>query len=314
MDGGGGGGADAGAGGGGGGGGGGNGECDDEPCLDPPATGFQIRSVGEEIQPGDDVEYCEVVQLPGSADETYYVNAFESAMTLGSHHLIVAAIIPGSETDKAAKVGDRQECVTPSAWGDDLVDVTGQQVPFHEEAFPAGVGRVYRGGQKVVFDYHYFNATDTPLQARAAVNFLTTSAENIEHESQGFSKLNLAIFIPPRETASFEVGCRMNRDVMVHKLTRHTHQWGTDFPVSLVTSEGDPELIYTSPNYEDPDHIFKEPILVREGEGFDFVCNYDNDTDRTLTFGVNATDEMCILFGSMYSPTERVLPAGTACE
>jgi Copper type II ascorbate-dependent monooxygenase, C-terminal domain len=319
VDGGGGGGSDAGAGGGGageddGGDDGGDGACTEEPCLDPPAEGFQVRSEGGEILPGEDVEYCEVVQLPGTPDDIYYVNGFQSVMTRGSHHLIVSAVIPGSDTDKNTTVGDRVECITGSVWGDDLTDVTGQQLPEHQEAFPAGVGKVFVGGQKVIFDYHYFNATDKPLQARAAVNFLTTASENIEHEAQGFSKLNLAIFIPPMQESEFPDSCRMNRDVMVHKLTRHTHQWGTDFPVSLNRGEGEPELIYTSPNYEDPDFIFEEPILVREGEGFDFVCNYNNDTMRTLTFGVNATDEMCILFGSMYSPTERVLPPGTACE
>jgi hypothetical protein len=293
----------------------GAGACTDEPCLDPPAEGFQVRSVGGEIEPGTDVEYCEVVQLPGTADDTYYVKGFESVMTRGSHHLIVSAVIPGSDTDKNTKVGDRVECITGSVWGDDLTDVTGQQLPEHAEAYPAGVGKVFLGGQKVIFDYHYFNATDNPLQARAAVNFLTTASENIEHEAQGFGKLNLAIFAPPMQTSDFPDSCRMNQDVMVHKLTRHTHQWGTDFPVSLNRADGsEPELIYTSPNYEDPDHIFEEPILVREGEGFDFICNYNNDTERTLTFGVKATDEMCILFGSMYSPTERVLPPGTACE
>ncbi|HKE16100.1 MAG TPA: hypothetical protein VKB80_14590 [Kofleriaceae bacterium] len=319
---GGGGGSDAGVGGGGdngggdngGGGGGGGAECNELLCLDPPAEGFQIQSVGGEINPGEDIEYCEVVQLPGGPDDTYYVNGFESAMTKGSHHLIVAAIIPGSPTDAAAQVGDRVECITASAWGDDLTDVTGQQLPEHSEHFPAGVGKVYQGGQKVVFDYHYFNATDDKLQAKAAVNFLTTTSDNIEHEAVGFASFNFGISIPPHESASFDNSCRMNQDVMVLKLTRHTHQWGVDFPVSFNDGQNDPELIYTSPNYEDPDFVFEEPILVEAGQGFDFTCAYNNDTDRRLHFGTEATDEMCILFGSMYSPTDRTLPPGTACE
>jgi hypothetical protein len=294
----------------------GTGECDEEPCLEAPEQGFQVRSEGDIIAPGEDVEYCEVVVLPGTPEDTYYVNGFESEMTRGSHHLIVGAIVPGSPTDGRTEAGDKTSCIGPTAFGEDITDVTGQQVPEHSESFPAGVGRVYQGGQKLVFDYHYFNATDEDLQARAAVNFLTTDADQIEHISQGFGKLNLAIFIGPGEEGSFPTSCRMNRDVMVYKLTRHTHQWGTDFPVDFNDGvEGsEPQHIYTSPNYEDPDYIFEEPILVKEGQGFDFECNYFNDTKDPLTFGVNATDEMCILFGSMYSPTERELPAGTGCD
>ncbi len=259
VDGGGGGGSDAGAGGGAGGDDGsddgsddGAGACTEEPCLDAPAEGFQVRSVGGEIESGADVEYCEVVQLPGTADDTYYVKGFESIMTRGSHHLIVSAVIPGSDTDKNTTVGERAECITGSVWGDDLTDVTGQQLPEHQEAYPAGVGKVFKGGQKVIFDYHYFNATDKPLQARAAVNFLTTAAENIEHEAQGFGKLNLAIVIPPMQESAFPADCRMNQDVMVHKLTRHTHQWGTDFPVSLNTGEGEPRAHLHQPQLREP--------------------------------------------------------------
>ena len=55
--------------------------CDDLLCLAPPEQGFQIQSVGAAIDPGQDVEYCEVVQLPGDPSEVYYVNRFESEMT-----------------------------------------------------------------------------------------------------------------------------------------------------------------------------------------------------------------------------------------
>jgi hypothetical protein len=38
--------------------------------LEMPTNGFQIRSNGTDIQPGEDVEYCEIGELPGSSDET----------------------------------------------------------------------------------------------------------------------------------------------------------------------------------------------------------------------------------------------------
>jgi hypothetical protein len=310
-----GGGSDAGAGGEDDGGGGAGGECDEEPCLEPPAEGFQMRSVGTAIEPGEDVEYCEVVQLPGKPGEQFFVNRFESEMTTGSHHLIVSAIEPGSETDQNAEVGDRVPCVGPAGgFGGDLVDVTGQQIPYHEESFPEGVGHVYTGGQKVVFNYHYFNATDAPLEARAAVNFFTTDEASVEKIAESFTALYAGLFVAQGETESFNLECRMKQDVMVHKLTRHTHQWGTEFPVFFAGGERDGELIYTSPNYEQPDHVFEEPVLVKAGEGFRFQCNYDNtDGDHDLTFGENATDEMCILFATIYSPDGREVNGQEGC-
>jgi hypothetical protein len=280
--------------------------CPDEPCLEPPANGFQVRSIGTEIAPGQDVEYCEVVQLPGDASDTYYVTRFESAMTLGSHHLIVGAAPEGSGE---FTVGERYNCIAPRLpdGNANLDAVTGSQLPYYSESFPEGVGRVYHGGQYLVFNYHYLNATDGPLQARAAVNFHLTDEAEIQHIAAGISFFNFLISIPPGETRSFSKSCTFNSDAMVFKLTRHTHQWGTDFPVYYVGGDRDGELIYTSPNYEDPDYFFEEPILVKAGEGFRWTCNYHNTTDRTLTFGVKATDEMCILFGQIFHPTNRTM-------
>lgn len=289
------------------------GACTEEPCLAPPAMGFQIRSVGTTIQPGEDVEYCEVLVLPGTPDDTYYVHGFDVAMTGGSHHLIVSAIVPGSATDMNTTVGDRVECVGAQNLGDgdDFEPVTGSQHPTNSERYPSGVGRIYHGGQKVVFDYHYFNTTDGPLSARAAVNFLTTDPANITNLARTFGFFHLGISTPPGQQAAFEGECTFNQDVVMYKLTRHTHQWGRDFNVWYAGGPNDGQLIFTSPDYEtDTDFIFDTPVTIPTGQGFRFECNYDNTTDQTLVFGTEATDEMCILFGTWYTPTA----GGTAMD
>jgi hypothetical protein len=288
--------------------------CDEEPCLAAPEYGFQIRNQGTTIAPGDDIEYCEVVQMPGDESDTYYINGFDSAMTLGSHHLIVAAIEPGSQTDTNATVGDRVECFGPaSGFGGDLLDVTGQQLPYHAETFPDGVGRIYHGGQKLVFNYHYFNATDNPLEARAAVNFYTAEESCVEKVAENAGFFFVGINVQDGHTAWYTNECTFQQDVMVTKLTRHTHQWGTDFPVEFVGGARDGDDIYTSPSYEDPDYTFDEPVLMHKGEGFRWTCNYDNDSGQTLTFGEDTTNEMCILFATIYSPEGREVSGDEGC-
>jgi hypothetical protein len=290
------------------------GDCEEPPCLGVPEYGFQLRNQGTTIQSGEDVEYCEVVQMPGDSSDTYYINGFDSAMTLGSHHLIVAAIEPGSQTDQNATVGDRVECFGPaSGFGGDLIDVTGQQLPYHADTFPDGIGRVYQGGQKLVFNYHYFNATEAPLEARAAVNFYTAEESCVEKIAESAGFFFVGIDINDGESASYTASCTFSQDVMVTKLTRHTHQWGTEFPVEFVGGERDGDDIYTSPNYEDPDYSFDEPVLVKAGEGFRWTCNYVNDSGHHLGFGEEAKDEMCILFPTIYSPVAREVPGEENC-
>src|SRR5688572_20782492 len=47
--------------------------------LTMPAQGFQIRSIGADIEPGEEREYCEVAQLPGAPIDEYYVSSMELA-------------------------------------------------------------------------------------------------------------------------------------------------------------------------------------------------------------------------------------------
>jgi hypothetical protein len=271
-----------------------------ELCLAQPQSGFQVQSVGTTIEPGVDTEFCEVVQLPGDPGQQYYVSAFEVQMTAGSHHLIVAAIEPGTDTDAAANVGDRINCTGPDAFGGEILPVTGSQQPYNLNTFPEGVGRLYTGGQKLVFDYHYYNTTPEPLAAKAAVNFHLTAAEDVKKIAQSFGFVNIGISIPPGASRSFTRECTMRQDVMVYELTRHTHRWGTDFSASFAGGPRDGEQIFTSPDYETVNFPLAEPALVKAGEGFSFTCSYTNTEDYTLQFGLKATDEMCILFGSWY--------------
>ncbi len=286
-------------------------ECEDYVCLDLPVQGFQIKNVGVEILPQEDVEYCETLVLPGSPGEVYYVSGFESKMTLGSHHLIVSAAEVGSATEAEMTVGELYRCV--GARGNDLTGVTGQQLPYHQESFPPGVGKIFYGGQKVVFNFHYLNTGDSTVWAQAVVNFVTTDEASIQKIAKSFGFFNLGINTPVGQSRSFTTTCMFNEDIMVHKLVRHTHQWGTEFPVSYAGGSKDGELIYISPSYEEPDYIFPEPVLLEAGTGFTFTCNYTNTSDSALGFGVKATDEMCILFGDFYKAADGMIANDEGC-
>ena len=167
---------------------------------------------------------------------------------------------------------------------------------------PEGVGMEVKPDQPLFVQMHYLNASDSVIKAASAVNFHTTNEADIDHLAGDLGMYNFAINIPAGQTGSFTKSCSFSKDVMLFKLTRHTHEWGTDFPVSWDGGPNDGELIYTSPNYEDPDYLFPEPVLVEAGTGLEWTCNYNNTTNGTLRFGVKATDEMCILFGQFYDP------------
>lgn len=303
--------ADASGGGGADGGGGGD-AGEDLLGLVAPTNGFQVRSVGTTIEPGEDIEYCEVGVVPGTPADTYYVNRLEFAMTESSHHLIVTAAIPGSPTEANMEIGDRVLCPIGSrVFGEDFTSVGGSQQVYNDESLPAGIGRVFHGGQKLVFDYHYFNSGEAAVEARAAVNF--HRVDSIEKEARTFGFYNFAINTASGESRSHNAECMFERDVIVHKVTRHTHQWTNDFDVWFAGGPRDAEHIWTSPHYEEVDHVFDAPITVPAGQGFQWECDIQNTTDHSLGFGITAQDEMCILFGIFWNADDAP-PVDQGCQ
>lgn len=282
--------------------------------LKKPRNGFQIRSVGAEIEPGEDLEFCEVGRLPGDSDTTYIVQSFEFGNETNSHHLIVSAAVAGSPAEaklEALGVGNKVPCFSAeNAFGSEsFTSVGGSQQPYVEVVMPERVGREFHGGQLVVFDYHYLNTRDESIQARSAVNFHLTDADSIDHIAKGFSFSNYTIVTPPGEQGSFTGECHFLDDVMLGDITRHTHRWGTDFAVWFSGGARDGEPIWTSRDWQhETFYRFDSPILMKAGEGLRFRCDYWNDTERSLRYGLSATDEMCILFGTIWEAEGDQLP------
>lgn len=293
----------------------GSGACADPPCLAPPAQGFQVRSMGTNIAPGDDREYCEVARLPGTPADTYYVNRLELGLTPGSHHLIVTAIEPGSATEAAVHEGDVLPCSPLGAqvYGEQQSPVIGIQHKYYDERYPEGVGREYHGGQYIVFDLHMLNAGAKEVRARAAINFYTIEAARVQKKVRLFAFINFTINTPAGAKRDFVGECRFDHDLLLQKVVRHTHQWGTDYRVWYAGGDKDGQLIFSSPDYETTDFSFDPPVLVRKDTGLRFKCSYDNTTDHALSFGFLATDEMCILGGVWFvnDPADRV--GGQGC-
>lgn len=284
-----------------------------EPLLEPPDQGFQLESYGRVVEPGEDSEHCEVARLPGNPGENIYVRRFESALSGYSHHLILFSIPPDSPANAMYDVGDTIPCEGAHEFGE-ISAVTGSQKPYSDVEYPVGVGRELEGGQMVIFNYHHLNTSNQREWGYHAVNLHTVEASEVERTAKTFAFVNATINTPPRSKASFTGECTFDHDINVWALVRHTHRWGTDFDVSFVSDDRNDAHIWTSNDFElDTDYPFGDPITMRAGEGFRFTCHYDNTTDDPLTFGLKATDEMCILFGVWWviDPADEV--PGQSC-
>lgn len=284
--------------------------------LSVPTDGFQVRSAGADIEPGEDVEYCEIGEAPGEPADTYYVKSLELANAAFSHHFVVAAAEPDSEADaalRAFEIGDRVKCNGANyEWPENgLVGLASAQTPYMELRFPDGVGAMLHGRERIVFDYHYVNESEHVVHAKSAVNVHSVSGASIEHIATAFSFFNFTVDVPPGSTGTFTGECHFPNDLMVASLVRHTHQQGRDFSVWYSGGEHDGEHVWTSHDWKhDTGFDFQEPLLVRTGEGFRFQCAFDNPGGNHLRYGIKGTDEMCILAGWVWGKgDEKELPS-----
>lgn len=276
--------------------------------------GFQVRSLGMPVASGDDVEFCEVAEFPGEADDVFWVSSIEFANGKNSHHLIIDVAKDGGPAEaELAKheIGDRVPCVSSqSAFGDGFEFIGGSQTPYTVFDYPEGVGRKFHGKQRFVFDYHYYNVSDDTVQAQSALNVHFAKEEDVKHYAQIFSFANMTIDTPPGRQASFTGECHLTEDIKLMSLTRHTHRWGTDYEVWYAGGDKDGQQIFSTPSFEENlNHRFDTPIDVKSGEGFRFRCDFVNTENHALRFGPNATDEMCILFGLWWSESSNDPPS-----
>jgi hypothetical protein len=270
--------------------------------LERPARGFQVETLGVMVEPGEDIRWCEALQLPGGPDAVYPVDRLEAAMTAHGQDLIISAAPIGGDTAAIMDVGARVPCTRAGeAFGEALVEVTSTQQPYHEQRFAAGVGQVFHGGQKIAVDYHFVNDSPEPVPAKVKLNFHVAEPAAVQHVARIAGFHNLTIYTPPGGRSSHLAECRVDQELLVGELVRRTQARGTSFTVWRSGGERDGELIWHSPDPNDTRLELAEPIYLMPGEGFQFECDYENTTSLELRFGVNAADEMCTL-NAVYWP------------
>lgn len=175
----------------------GNAGDDEYLGLAAPSQGFRIKTRGVEIPAQTDREYCEVSEIPGMPGQEYIVGAVDSANGHASHHLIVSTAKAGRPADKRLRtleIGTQVPCVGAAIeFGEGFINLAGSQTSLAKAVYPDGVGLRVLGGQRIVFDYHYFNPGSNPVIAKAAVAVHTMRASEVRNIASTFAFTNMTI-------------------------------------------------------------------------------------------------------------------------
>src|SRR5688572_21342011 len=130
--------------------------------LDQPKLGFQYKIPVFEVPPGKEIQACYFLKIPGDATQEFWVERYEMAQTTGSHHMnifrvnTIKNLKPNANLDEPVVNG---ECFVSSNWSDWPLVVNSQVDGVTDWKLPAGVGAKFMGGDLLMLQTHWVNAT-----------------------------------------------------------------------------------------------------------------------------------------------------------
>lgn len=281
------------------------------PLTPPPAgQGIQIHVDSFGVHGSFERELFVYRSLGNSAP--IYVNRIQTLMRALSHHFVLYAADPASAPGFPF-------CIPPANTVRDIrnedgsmnllnmlpmachVFIGGAMSAASDYVFPDGVALEMPALMSVDMNVHYVNRTAGEIPGEAYANLYTTPAGSVRKIAHTLNLSNTSITLPAGKTTTLEKTFTMAQQTSIFMLTSHMHMLGTRFEIRIVGGARDGELVYTSSDWEHPQTItFKEPIVLAKGQGLKSTITWSNPTDHPVSFGLQSTDEMGIIFGYYY--------------
>jgi hypothetical protein len=293
---------------------GGCGSNSGDPTMIPPppaGQGFQLEVKPFDVGPGVDTQRCLFFSVPGDPTQEVWVNKYEIAQPVGSHHMNLFRVktIKNLSGNPGDEVIDG-ECYNSSNWSDWPLVVNSQQPSNTSWQLPDGVGAKFQGGELLMLQTHFVNATTqkTPGNAHVRVNFWTMTQPAANELGTVFAT-NQNIEVCPGDVGrTFTKSCQFPGTNPIHVIAAngHFHSRGTLFQMFAE----DPMGVEGAKFYES--HVWDDPPMMRSGEGepdlatldaggrFEWKCTYDFPSDPNACGADkngNPTPTCCYEFG-----------------
>ena len=267
---------------------------------EPPPDENTLRISTPELVlgPGEEKTFCYFTSLPTT--ETVAVKRYVSAMTEGSHHMIVFLT-----REPAQPEGTFAECnkVGLASGVDVPLWAYASQEAEGELVMPEGVGVELAAGQPIMVQMHYLNAGGAELAAHVDLE-IDLHPEGAQYTPANvFATFNTQIEIPPGGSATVEGSCTVPKDANFFVMSTHSHHFTTHAEIR----DGSSLLVDTS-EWDHPGVADwgNEPYTFASGK-LTYRCEYQNPTTQMVRVGESAqTAEMCMAVGYFHPATEGV--------
>ena len=279
--------------------------------LPKPRRGFQMRMGKFTVPAGHEREVCEFRTLPNR--KPIDVQELEFKMSPGSHHFALWAYLG---QDRAAADFPSTIVDSPGCIGVGPADtfnralLGGAPSPHEVTRFPRGIALRLDAHAPVILNSHYINGSLTDALTPSIVfNVTRARAGSVRHHAEQMTIGDLDIDIPALSTASRTAEWAVPYPMNVIQLSSHEHKRGTRVTIHLLSGGQDTGQIFENDDWREPYEYWPAtPIHVAPGDVFRFTCEWKNDDDHPVTFGVTTDDEMCFMTGYYYRDDESVAP------
>ncbi len=278
----------------------------------PPAgQGWQWEVPSYPIPAGTETQACYFFAVPGAADEDVWINRVTVAQNAGSHHMNIFRVKTITGLSGApGEVVTNGQCFGPSTnWADWPLVINSQSNGAVDWTLPDSVGHRFKGGELLMVQTHYVNATTqkTPLAGHVLVNFWTLKTAPANELGTLFAT-NQNIRVCPGDTGkTFEKKCTFpSQGVHIVGANGHFHSRGTEFDISTVDAMGTRgSTFYVSKTWDEPPMNYGMNVEVPAGGGIDWTCSFDYQCPAGESVCGNADDGNCFAFGGHVDTQEH---------
>jgi hypothetical protein len=216
------------------------------------------------------------------------IQAWESHMSAGSHHLLLFYKDNAVDTNQIANCNGLEFSPTPY----------GAQQPDAEVIYPDGIGALVKGTQGFHLNMHYLNATQQDLTAQVKIVLHVAKSGTVTQHAGLFFFNNVSgIHVPAGQTQTVSATCTFASPVNLLYAVAHMHQFSTNMTATI-----NGQTIYTTDSWSgSPLLPYAPPMALAAGTQVTWTSTIDNTSGNILTFGESAmTNEMSIFDGQYY--------------
>jgi hypothetical protein len=269
----------------------------------PTGCGTDVEVLDDNIEkqltwqqvPGE-IQDCHVFKLDNARHVE--IDRLQVKFAEGSHHVHIYR----STEPEEDKVYDCFKGIDWTRW----TLLIGAQTKSMDWQLPEGVTIPLEPHQQLLAQVHWLNTGDAPVSEKIDLAFHTTE-DSREHLGTLFA-VNKRIDINPNTSSRVEHFCQMPQGAKLHAMMGHFHARGVGYQVTeRMPDQTTGSVIYQAPNEAAFEfQTFAPAHPVPTGAGFQYDCDFYNDTAARLTWGSDThTQEHCNMT-AYYSPAETV--------